>query len=89
MTIAIRNVKEILGSHEKKPTQSEKTIMKLVRKSIIANKDIKKGSIIHKNMLIIKRPGTGLPPEKFENLLGKKANRNIKKDEIIRLIMVE
>jgi N,N'-diacetyllegionaminate synthase len=89
MITAIRDVKKILGSYEKRPTKSEKTIMKLVRKSIIANQDIKKGSILNKNMFIIKRPGTGMPPEKLESLIGKKAIREIKKDEMIKQIMVE
>jgi len=89
MITAIRDVKKILGSYEKRPTKSEKTIMKLVRKSIIANQDIKKDSILNKNMFIIKRPGTGMPPEKLESIIGKKAIREIKKDEIIKQTMVE
>jgi len=89
MVIAIRNVERALGSYAKKPTTAEKNIMKLVRKSIVASKDIKKGALIRKDMLDIKRPGTGLPPTKIEYLLGKKTKRDIKKDELIKLSLVE
>jgi sialic acid synthase SpsE len=89
MITAIRNVEIILGSYAKRPTASEKNIMKTVRKSIIAKKDIPKGSFLRKDMLDIKRPGMGLPPAKLENILGKKTKRVIKKDELIRLSMVE
>jgi N,N'-diacetyllegionaminate synthase len=89
MITTIRDVHRILGSYEKKPTSSEKSIMDLVRKSIVAREDIKKGSILEEQMLIIKRPGTGLAPEKIGSLIGKKTKRDIKKDDVIRLTMVE
>lgn len=89
MVSAIRNVETILGGYAKKPTPSEKEIMTLVRKSIVANQDIKKGVILRRNMLDIKRPGTGLSPMQIENLLGRKTKKPITKDELIRLNMVE
>jgi N,N'-diacetyllegionaminate synthase len=89
MAAAIRNVETILGSYAKKPTASEKDIMKLVRKSIVADEDIKKGTPIRKTMLCIKRPGTGLSPATIDKVLGKKTKRAIKKDELISLNMVE
>jgi len=89
MIKAIRDVEKILGNYEKKPTKSEEKIMKLVRKSIVANQNIQKGSSINKNMVAIKRPGTGLNPSYIDVIIGKKAKRNIKKDEIFDLKMVE
>jgi N-acetylneuraminate synthase/N,N'-diacetyllegionaminate synthase len=89
MVKEIRNTEKILGSFDKKPTESEKEIMKLVRKSIVAKQDIKKGLMIGRNMLIIKRPGTGLRPAELDKIIGKKANRKISKDEIFQLDMVE
>jgi len=89
MVIAIRNVERALGSYAKKPTTIEKNILKLIRKSIVASKDIKKGALIRRNMLDIKRPGTGLPPTKIEYILGKKTKRDIKKDELIKISLVE
>jgi len=85
----IRNTEKALGNFEKKPTKSEKEIMKLVRKSLIANKDIQKGTTIQVDMIIIKRPGTGLKPVEIKNIIGKKAKKSIKKDEIIQKNMVE
>lgn len=85
----IRNTEKILGQFEKKPTESEKKIMKLVRKSIVAKQDIAKGSVIDENMVVIKRPGTGLKPSNIEKIIGKKAKHNILKDEIFNLEMVE
>jgi N-acetylneuraminate synthase len=89
MVIEIRNVQNALGTNEKKPTKSEKEIMKLVRKSIVAHENIKKGFIIKKRMLTFKRPGTGIPPSKINQIIGKKASRQILKDEIFQLNMVE
>jgi N-acetylneuraminate synthase/N,N'-diacetyllegionaminate synthase len=80
----IRNVETILGSFDKKPSQSEKQFINLIRKSIVAKKDIDKGSTITEEFITIKRPGTGLNPIFFEEILGKKAKENIKKDTIIQ-----
>jgi N,N'-diacetyllegionaminate synthase len=89
MVTAIRDINTILGSYGKKPTRSEKELMKLVRKSIVADQDIRKGVILRRDMLGIKRPGTGLSPAYLQQLLGKKTKKSIAKDELIRLNMVE
>jgi sialic acid synthase SpsE len=89
MVEEIRNVEKALGSHIKKPTKSEEKIMKLVRKSVVAKNDILKGATIHQDMLIIKRPDTGLKPSEIKKILGKKAKRTIKTDEILKKNMVE
>lgn len=89
MIQAIRNTERVLGSSDKKPTKSEKKIMKFVRKSLVAKKDIKSGEIIKKDMIIIKRPGIGLSPSDFDKIVEKKAKRMIKKDEVFRKNMVE
>ena len=89
MIADIRDAERALGSPDKKPTNSEKTTMKLVRKSIVAKKDIKKGKIITKDMLLIKRPGTGLEPVYIDKIIGKKAKCDISKDEILQKNMVD
>jgi N-acetylneuraminate synthase len=88
MVEQIREVEKALGSYDKKPTEREKKIMKLVRKSIVAKKDIKKGTTIKKDMLIIKRPGTGLKPNEIDKIIGMKTKRDIKKDEVLQQNMV-
>ena len=85
----IRNTEKTLGSFDKKPTFSEEKIMSLVRKSIIATQNIEKGTIINKDMITIKRPGTGLPPSDYEKIIGKKTNQTISKDEIIKPEMIK
>ncbi len=89
MVTAIHNVETILGSYAKKPTVSEKNIMELVRKSIVAKKDIKKGVIVHGDLIDFKRPGNGLSPSCVKHIIGKKTKQSIKKDEKIQLNMVE
>jgi len=89
MVTEIKDAEKALGKFDKKPTSAEKKIMKLVRKSLIANKDIIKGTKIDESMVIIKRPGTGMPPADLSKIIVKKAKRNISKDEIFQKNMVE
>jgi N-acetylneuraminate synthase/N,N'-diacetyllegionaminate synthase len=84
----IRKTEKILGRSDKKPTKSEKQIMNLIRKSLVAKQNIKKGDKITKNMISIKRPGTGLSPSDFEKIIGKKAKKSILKDQVIKKNMI-
>lgn len=83
MVRSIRDAEKILGNGIKKPTKSENQIKKIVRKSIVAKKNIAKGVVITKDILGIKRPGTGIEPKYFNKVLGKKAKTNINKDTLI------
>lgn len=89
MVVAIRNVEMALGSGIKRYNPSEVDTMKAARKSIVASINIKTGETIKLTDLDYKRPGTGLPPKQYLDIVGKKANRNIKMDEQITLNMVE
>lgn len=73
----------VLGSPEKKPTKEEVKISRIVRKSIIAKFDICKGAAITRDMLEIKRPGTGIQPKYIKEIIGCKAKRTIKQDTVI------
>jgi len=64
--------------------QCEKISRKNARRSIVTSKNIKKGEIITSDKLIMKRPGTGLGPEKLNLILNKKAKRNLAEDTIIK-----
>lgn len=79
----IRNTEKLLGDGIKKPTQKEKDIMVSVRRSILAAKDLKAGTLINPDMLTFKRPGTGIKPELAYILIGRKLKRNLSKDEVI------
>jgi N-acetylneuraminate synthase/N,N'-diacetyllegionaminate synthase len=89
MVTEIKNIEKILGDYEKKPTLNEEKIISIVRKSIVAKNGIEKGSIIREDMLVIKRPGTGLEPNYIHKIIGKKTKRKIQRDEVFQLDMVE
>ena len=80
---AIRNTEKLLGDGIKKPTKREKIIMKDVRRSIVAREPISEGTILTKELLDYKRPGTGISPEDVEQIIGKKVNKSMEKDQPI------
>ena len=83
MVKAIRNIELAMGDGIKKPSPSEKPNMQVARKSIIANKEIKKGEKFSKENLTIKRPGNGISPMKFYDIIGTISQKNYKEDELI------
>jgi len=83
MVISIRNIEKALGKFEKKVTKSERKNIIVARKSIVAIKEIRKGQFFSKKNIGVKRPGTGISPTKFYDILGKKAKKNFKYDEPI------
>ncbi|MBN1456894.1 MAG: N-acetylneuraminate synthase family protein [Sedimentisphaerales bacterium] len=80
---AVRCAEKSLGSPVVEPTPKELEMRKLMRRSIVAAKDIKKDQLITQDLLDIKKPGTGLAPKFTKQVLGRKANVDIKKDELI------
>jgi N,N'-diacetyllegionaminate synthase len=85
MVQSIRNIEKSMGNGIKKPNDSEIEIMKVARKSIVAARNISKGEIFTEKNIEIKRPGTGISPEQYNFIIGKKANIDFKKDELIVL----
>ena len=85
MIDAIRNVEIALGDGIKKPSPSELKNRPIARKSIVAAKDIPKGEVFTNTNLTIKRPGTGINPMKWDEVIGKKAGKDYIMDEIIEL----
>lgn len=85
MIKAIRNIEISQGDGQKKPSKSEIHNMSIVRKSIVALKNIKKGETFSEFNLTAKRPGDGLSPFNLKKILGKKSKRNYKKDQQIKL----
>ena len=84
MIFAIRNLEIAMGSRIKKPSKSETANIKIVRKSLVASQNIKKGEIFTEQNLTAKRPGDGLSPFKIIKFLGKKSLKNYKKDQQIK-----
>ncbi len=83
MIRAIRMIEKALGDGIKKPLPEEEEIKRVVRKSIVAKKDIPKGTIITRDLITFKRPGIGLEPKYYRMILGKRTRRNIKRNELI------
>ncbi len=85
MVLAVRNVEQALGNGKKEPSQSEQKNISAVRKSIVAKRNIKKGEIFSDENLTAKRPGTGISPMKWLEVVGKKAERDFEEDELIHV----
>jgi N,N'-diacetyllegionaminate synthase len=85
MVAAISNIEKALGSSTKEPTKSEKKNIAIVRKSIVAKTAIKMGEVLTEDNLDVKRPGNGISPEKWFDVLGKTAVRNFEEDELIEI----
>ena len=80
---SIRKVEKILGKKEKFANSSELENSILVRKSIVASKNIKKGELLSSSNLTTKRPGMGLSPMLWHDIIGKKASKNYRINEFI------
>ena len=85
MVSAIRNIEQAVGDGIKKVTDSEKGNIAVARKSIVAARDIKKGEIFSEDNLTVKRPGTGISPMRWEEVLGQVAKRDFAEEELIEL----
>ena len=85
MVKAIRNIELALGDGEKRPSDSEKKNINIVRKSIVAKCDIKAGSRFNEHTLTAKRPGTGISPMEWEKVIGQTAKRDFRADEMIEI----
>jgi len=83
MVRAIRNIEIAMGGDEKKPSPSESININAVRKSIVAKKKIKKGDLLTEKNITVKRPGNGINPMKWDEVIGSIANRNYNADELI------
>lgn len=82
---AIRNIEKALGSGRKRPSPSEMKNLPIVRKSIVARHPIKRGEIFTEQNLAVKRPGHGVSPMRWDELIGKNARKDFDKDEMIEL----
>jgi N,N'-diacetyllegionaminate synthase len=83
MVVAIRNIEVALGSSKKKPSPSEIVNMNIARKSIVAIHDVKKGELLTDKNIAIKRPGNGINPMKWDEVINSIALRNYNADELI------
>ena len=85
MVQSIRNVEKALGNECKLVSESESKNVSIARKSVVAAKNIKKGEILSESNITVKRPGGGLSPMKWKDIIGSIAKQDYLPDEFIEL----
>jgi N,N'-diacetyllegionaminate synthase len=85
MVTAIRNVELAIGDGSKKPSASEVKNRSIARKSLVASRAICAGEVLSEANLAVKRPGIGVSPMQWDDVVGRKAVRNFAPDELIEL----
>jgi len=85
MVAAIRNIEQALGDGIKRPSASEAKNEYVARKSLVAARAIRVGEAFSETNLTVKRPGTGLSPMLWDEVLGHQAPRDFSQDELIEL----
>ena len=83
MVDAIRNVELAIGSTVKKVSDSEEKNIAVARKSIVASRPVRAGEVFTEHNLTVKRPGTGISPMKWDDVMGLAAKRDFDEDELI------
>jgi N,N'-diacetyllegionaminate synthase len=85
MVDSIRDVEKAMGRGAKRPSYCEFKNRRAIRKSIVAARDIARGEIFDESNITTKRPGSGVSPARWDDVIGKAANKNYKKDEPLML----
>ncbi|MBE8722046.1 N-acetylneuraminate synthase [Sphingobacterium pedocola] len=86
MVAAIRNIElATAGSGLKEPSPSELKNMVIARKSIVAKEQIVKGEVLTEENLTVKRPGSGISPMQWDEIIGQIASKNFDVDDLISL----
>ena len=85
MIKCIRNIEKALGTGIKVPSPSEKKNIVAARKSIVAKKKICKGEFFTEENITVKRPGSGISPMEWENIIGTRAIKDFIADELIEI----
>ncbi len=85
MVSSIRHIESALGDGHKKVSESERKNIAIARKSIVAACSIKKGEILTEENLTVKRPGTGISPMRWEEVIGTKAIKDYEEEDLIEM----
>jgi len=83
MVSAVRNIEKALGNGIKRPSPSEIKNKAISRKSLVASQTIKTGERFSVDNITTKRPGTGISPMHWDDIIGRRAKKDYKKDELI------
>ncbi len=89
LVISLKRVYSALGNSRKRPAESERDTALVARKSIVAIGFIPAGTVLSEDMLIMKRPGTGLPAAFLNSIIGRRTKSEISADEQICLSNLE
>lgn len=82
---SVKLAEKITGSGHINFNASEKEVARLARKSLFAKKEIAKGKTLSYDDVVSKRPGIGIPVYQLDAIIGKRANREIKEDYLLRM----
>lgn len=85
----MKYINNLYGFDHKKIIKEELNAKKYARRSIVTKVDIKCGELISKDKITVKRPGMGISPQFWEDIVGKRANTDIKEDEILYWRMIQ
>ena len=85
MVTAIRNIELAFGTGHKSITESERKNLEAARKSIVASRQIKKGELFTEENLTVKRPGNGISPMRWDEVIGQIAKRDFLEDQLIEI----
>lgn len=85
MVLSMRNIEKAIGNAVKEPSISEKKNMAVARKSIVASKTICAGETFTEQNITTKRPGSGISPMRWNEILGMSAKRDFQVDELIEI----
>ena len=84
IVVESKNIQKALGNFFRTVSEAEENKKSKFRRSIITARTINTGEIVSENDFVFKRPGTGINPNELNYVIGRKAKRNIKNDEVIR-----
>ena len=85
----IRQIEAAMGDGIKRPAKSEEDPARVARKSVVAACDLPAGCVLQRNHLLIRRPGTGLPPDRFESLLGRRTQKPVSAGAVLTEDLLE
>jgi sialic acid synthase SpsE len=85
MVTAIRNIESALGDGDKRAMPSELENRTVARKSLVASRPIKAGEQFGADNVAVKRPGSGISPMRWDEIMGRRAVRDFAPDELLEL----
>lgn len=86
MVAGVRNAEVALGSFNKRPSPSESVNIESVRKSIVASRNVAKGELLTINNITVKRPGNGISPMMWDDVIGSVASKDYQIDDLVIVI---